>query len=157
MITFSKFGHHGRLGNQLHQLASLIGMSEKYQCDLILPEWKYSDYFLNPTKTGHIQTDFCIEEPYYHYCPEFWDAYKEDFRTKNVDILGWLQSEKYWEHCKEKVHKVLEFKPELISQTKTKFSKAFKKETIAISIRRGDFVTNPNFYLLPLEYYLYAL
>lgn len=157
MITFSKFGSHGNLGNQLHQLASLIGFSEKYGCELVLPEWKYARYFKHPPKQELVKTEMLIEEPYYHYTPEFWDAYQHDFKTKNVDILGWLQTEKYWEHCKEKVLESLQFDAALEKSVTTKFRKALQKETIAVSIRRGDFITNPNFYFLPMEYYFGAL
>ncbi len=157
MITFSKFGNHGNLGNHLHQLATLIGFSEKYTCNLILPPWKYSKYFEDPPLEGNIDAEIFIEEKKYHFTPEFWDEHAMEFQKKNVDILGWLQSEKYWEHCTEKVLKTLSFKKELVAKVKNKYSYAFKNEVIAISVRRGDFVTNPNFYLLPFEYYLKAL
>ncbi len=157
MITFSKFGKHGNLGNQLHQLASLIGFSEKYHCELVLPEWKYAAYFNGFPEQAIIKTDLLVEEPYYHFTPEFWDQYATEFQTQNADILGWLQTEKYWQHCKKKVHEALSFKQEFLHKTKEKFSKAFTKTTIAISIRRGDFVTDPNHFLLPLNFYLNAL
>jgi hypothetical protein len=157
MITFKKFGKHGNLGNQLHQIASLIGFSEKYNCELILPEWNYAAYFENFPQQGFIDTDVLIEEPFYHYTPQFWDSHREKLKTQNADILGWLQSEKYWQHCKEKVHQALSFKKNFLHETKSKFAEAFRKKTIAISIRRGDFVTNPNHFLLPVEFYLGAL
>ncbi len=157
MITFKKFGTHGNLGNQLHQLASLIGFSEKYNCELVLPPWKYAEYFNYKIKTGIIETDFFLQEPYYHYTPELWDEYRDNFKTQNVDILGWLQSEKYWQHCKQKVFDTLTFKEDIIEKLKTRFADVLKKKTIAISIRRGDFITDPNHYLLPIHFYLNAL
>lgn len=157
MITFSKFGHHGNLGNQLHQLASLIGFSEKYNCELALPGWQYAAYFQHPPKQQSVQTELAIEESEYHYTSEFWDAYENDFKTKNVDITGWLQTEKYWQHCREKVYNSLQFETRFEEKIKLKFKKVLQEETIAVSIRRGDFITNPNFYLLPMEYYFGAL
>ncbi len=158
MITFSNLGKRGmNLGNQLFQVAALTGFSGKYNCDLKLPPWKYSDYFLHPPTQGNVETELFIEEPAYNYIPEFWDKYAVDFKTKNVDILGWLQSEKYWLHCKKNVRDIFRFNEEFENELRKRFGKAFMKETIAISIRRGDFITNPNFYLLPLEYYLGAL
>ena len=158
MITFSNLGRRGmNLGNQLFQIAALTGFSEKYNCDLKFPPWKYSDYFLFPPTQGNVPTELFIEEPAYNYTPDFWDKYACDFRTKNVDILGWLQSEKNWLNCKKKVRELFHFKEEFENELRKRFAKAFRKETIAISIRRGDFITNPNFYLLPLEYYLGAL
>ena len=157
MITFSKLGKHGNLGNQLHQVASLIGFSEKYNCELVLPKWKYSNYFKNLPLQAEVETDFFIEEKYFHYTPEFWDTYSESFKTRHVDVLAFLQSEKYWRHCKEKVHHALRFDDELLKRVKARFEKSLERKTIAISIRRGDFITNPNHYFLPLDYYLQAL
>jgi len=158
VITFKKLGRLGNLGNQLHQIASLIGFAEKYNCELVLPEWRYGQYFPNLPKLAQIvEAEVAIEEPHYHYTPEFWDTYAETFRTKNVDISGWLQSEKYWEHCKKKVFNTLSVQEEIVKHVKEKFAEALKKNTIAISIRRGDFVTNPNHYLLPIHFYLNAL
>lgn len=112
---------------------------------------------MQPPKQENIITDMLVEEQAYHYIPGFWDQYANDFRTKKVDILGWLQTEKYWQHCKPKVHAALAFKESFYNKIRNKYSKYFEKPTIAVSIRRGDFVTNPNFYLLPIEYYLGAL
>lgn len=158
MITFSELSEKGiNLGNQLHRLASLIGLSEKYQCELVIPHWKYAPYFTKVPKQGSVQTELNIKEKDFHYTPEFWDKCKEDFQTKNVDVWGFFQSEKYWAHCKSKVLKALTFEASFLQQTKAKFSPAFSKPTIAISIRRGDFTTTPGYFLLPLEFYLRAL
>src|SRR4051794_9593021 len=99
MITFSRLGRYGNFGNQLHQVASLIGFCEKYQCSMVLPSWKYAKYFEGPFVQGDIPINLCITESDYHYVPEFWDEHADNFRTKNCDITGWLQSEKYWDHC----------------------------------------------------------
>lgn len=141
----------------MFQLASLRGFATKYVCDMVVPEWRYAQYFSQPPKMGSVAPDMLVEEPYYHYTPAFWDEYGEDFREKKVDILGWLQSEQYWQHCQEEVRTMFRFNKQLMQHVKTRFSKALAKETIAISIRRGDFATHPGFYLLPLEYYLQAL
>jgi len=158
VITFSKLNEKGiNLGNQLHRLASLIGFSEKYQCELVIPDWKYAPYFMQVPKQGLAETELNVKEENFHYTPEFWDQYKEEFQTKNVDIWGYFQSEKYWIHCKLKVLQALSFKVSFIQEVKTKFSSAFSKPTIAMSIRRGDFATTPGYFLLPLEFYLQAL
>src|SRR5436190_543386 len=102
MITFSKLGKHGNLGNQLFQIAAMIGFSEKYGCEFVLPKWKYAKYFQQPLPTKkNLVTDSLVEEQGYNYTPEFWDKCGDDFKIGNVDILGWLQSERYWLHCKE--------------------------------------------------------
>lgn len=158
MITFTKLGKKGmHLGNQLHQIASLIGFSEKYNCELVLPEWKYAEYFEHSPAQANIETNFLVEEKDFHYVPEYWDNYADIFQNENTDILGFLQSEKYWLHCKEKVHNTFRFKKEFTETIKLKFASVLTKKTIGISVRRGDFVTDSNHFLLPINYYLKAL
>lgn len=158
MITFTKLGRDGgNFGNQLHQVASLIGFSEKYGCELVLPKWRWAGYFSNPPRQGNAAPEMMVEEIHFHYTPEYWDAFKESYRKQTVDIWGWLQCEKYWDHCRNKVFAAFTFKREIVDKVKTGFSRPFEKKVIAISIRRGDFITNPNHFLLPLDYYLKAL
>lgn len=161
MITYSNLGKagSGRLGNSLFQIASMIGMSERYGTDFTMPVgWKYYNFFKNLPDQGIMQKyDERIIEPQFHYTPDFFDAHHEKYKNKTIDILGWLQTEKYWIHCKDKVLNALKFKDDFRNNCRDRFSKAFDKKTIAISIRRGDFVNNPNHYLLPITYYILAL
>lgn len=156
MITFSKFGQHGNLGNQLFQYAAMIGLSKKYGHDLRLPQWKYSQFFENEFTPSDVKTDELIKEPAFHYTPDFWAA-KLKGSNASYDILGWLQSEKYWAQWFPDVKKALAFKPEFIAQVKEKLKMRENENTIAISIRRGDYVDNPNYELLPPSYYIGAL
>lgn len=45
MITYSKLGVKGNLGNQMFQIASTIGIAEKNNHDYFFPVWQYSEYF----------------------------------------------------------------------------------------------------------------
>lgn len=162
MILYSQFGSRGNLGNQLWQLATMIGMAKKYDTSILLPKWNYSKYFgPSPSKIKYVDytlIDMKLEEPHYHYTPEFWDQHRDDFQNKIVDIVGWLQSEKYFEHATGEVRSVFGFDPEFIYSVKQKAPKdLFNKRVLAISVRRGDFVNNPNHYLLPITYYIGAL
>jgi hypothetical protein len=155
ILTFSKFGKYGRLGNQLFQYASLIGLSTKYNADLQLPAWDYSEYFEGdfPVLTKNVKAQ-TTKEPAYHYSPEFYDRlnWKQD-----VDLLGYLQSEKYFAHCKELVRERLTFKKDFAEKVMQPYRELFKKPVIAISIRRGDYVDNPNYQLLPITYSILSL
>lgn len=160
-LTFKKFGPlMGNAGNNFFQLATMLGFSKKYGCELKMPFWKYSEYFENhPPCHGAPSIDLHLDEPHFHYTPELWDQYANDFKTKNVDINGWLQSEKYFEHCKVEVKEMFRFKKDFIDEVKAPFIEngVFTKETIAISVRQGDYRGNINYELLPIKYYLLAL
>lgn len=156
MITMSNFGENGRLGNQLFQYASLMGISIKNNVPIVLPEWRYSNVFHANFPYSGASEPYLKEEKFNYY----------EINEKNADLDGYFQSEKYWEHCKDIVFKQLTFKSSFRNHCKTKFS--FNKDwtktididwnkTIAIHIRRGDYVRNTNYAYIPVTYYILAL
>jgi SAM-dependent methyltransferase len=153
MITFSKLGLMGNLGNQLFQLASCIGISAKHDHQYFFPEWKYSKYFKGTLPAGSIPIPGLklLNEQHYHY--HDWPIKEKG----NYDLKGWLQSEKYWEHIEPKIRELFTFDENFAAGIRNRFAQAFEKPTIAISIRRGDYVGNPNYELLPITYYIQAL
>lgn len=157
MITMSSLGINGRLGNQLFQCASLIGLSKKYNQELQLPEWKYAQYFTSefPVLKQELTNAREVLEPTFQHVPD-WPYIEEN---ENVDIKGYLQSEKYWIDNKQDIKQAFTFREDFKRQVKMQLSgkNVFGKETIAISIRRGDYVDNPNYELLPITYYILAL
>ena len=152
MITASNFLTKGRTGNILFRYASLIGIAKKYNKELRLPFWEDSIYFEGIFPEGEIEGN-CrdLKETTFHYVPE-WPAINEN---ENVDIDGYLQSERYWEHCKEDVLKALTFKEEFKEQIRQGFD--FSKPTIAISIRRGDYVGHDCYFQLNINYFYLSL
>ncbi len=159
MITFHKFGNYGRLGNQLFQYASLIGLSEKYNHKLVLPDWKYQRFFKGKFPQGKIDAGTInVPEPGFSYDPDYYDRVISKGAQTRLDVHGYFQSEKYWENCTEKVKSALEFTDAYKEAIKHKYSEAFNgKRNISISIRRGDYVGNPNYYQLLITYYITAL
>lgn len=153
MIFYSALGKVGRLGNQLFQIASAIGIAEKFKTKAAFPAWKYEQYFDKPLNRIDTPNAIAVKETSYHYNPAFLDSVQAD---KNYDIAGYLQSEKYWKHAEDLVRSQFTFKATLKENVRNKFTDAFTKPTLAISVRRGDFIGNPNYYQIPLTYYLYA-
>lgn len=164
MITFKKLGRNmGNLGNQLFQIATMYAFSKRYECSLMLPKWKYDKYFEHPV-TSDIKhdlipiTDFTLSEDHFHYTPELWDQYVMQFRNQPVDINGWLQSEKYFKDYALDIQKIFQVKDVFVREVKNKMSpELYSRPVIVISIRRGDYVGNPNYDLLPIRYYIGAL
>lgn len=159
MITFKRFGNYGNLGNQLFQLASLTGFSKKYSAPVSLPQWQYSQYFKGPIPDNGIPelVNVNLQEPQFHFTPEWWDVHSKDYASRNINITGWLQSEKYFEHAEQEVRDMLTFKDDFYNELKKRYANLFTKPVIAISIRRGDYIDNPTYELLPIKYYLLAL
>ena len=58
MLTYSRLGYRGNLGNQLFQVASLISLSEKHNQNYCIPKWKYSDSFDFEYHIGYVDESF---------------------------------------------------------------------------------------------------
>lgn len=147
MISFSKLGRLGRLGNQLFQIASMHGIAKKLGTTAHFPNWEYSKYFTHdlPKLVRRLQEN---NEPCFHYS----DEWLKDER----DYIGWLQSDKYFE-SREAVKKLFTFQKTFRDLVAAKYATYLSRETICISIRRGDFVGNENYELIPAKFYIGAL
>ena len=148
MVTFSKLEKKGNLGNQLFQIASTIGIAHRNGLDYAFPRWSFQEFFSNPLPILDAAPGSKFHEPNYHYEPI-------TLETADVDLEGWFQSERYFDVPLAKFY--FKFDEAVISKVKNRFSEALSKTTILISIRRGDFVDHPDYFQLPVSYYINAL
>jgi FkbM family methyltransferase len=145
MITYTKLGKNGRLGNQLFQAAAAIAIAKSKDTKVNLPtNWMYRDYFSVPDEFfGDPSPDTCINVSNYHYDLSKLDGV--DFK-KCVDLFGYFQSEKYFLGIKDDIRKY--FTPKV---------KKLDKWSVGMHIRRGDFVGNQSHINLGPEYYISAI
>lgn len=147
IITQQKIGNGGRLGNVLFTYASLIGISgDKHT--LRLPKWEHSKYFVSEYPESEPINASVIKESGFHFSP---------IRIPDrgaFSISGYLQSAKYWQGHEDKVRKALTFKPEFIEQVKHGYN---FQNSIAIHVRRGDYVGHSEYHNLSPLYYIQAL
>ena len=152
-FTFKQLGHFGRLGNQLFQIAATVGFARKNNAEFYFPTWPYAKYFPNFPRKGPPFSKFePLDEPAFHYNDLTLDV------GANYDLKGYFQSELNFEHCAKDIRRFFQFSPELVKELKEKhFSGLSGAPVCAVHVRRGDYVSNPNYYSLPLSYYLKAM
>lgn len=148
MITFSKLEKKGHLGNQLFQIASTMGVAIKNKQEFSFPKWSYAHFFEKPLLISKDIEWIVFKEKQFYYD-------NIEFDVNNYDLEGWFQSEKYFDI--NSVKSQFQFKNDLLESLKIKYKEAFAKKTILISIRRGDFVDHPDYFQLPIQYYIQAL
>ncbi len=157
ILTMKSFTTNGRLGNQLFQFASMLGLAIKHTATLTLPKWPYTPYFAHEEKINticsgeNIPTNTEAKEQTFHYVKE-WSPINQ---YSSVDVWGYLQSFKYWEHCEVLLRTMFTFKAKFVEHCKQSVGFSNLKAPIAISIRRGDYVNNPNYHLLPVAGYFF--
>lgn len=142
-ISFDKLGTYGRLGNQLFQIAATTGIAERNNAKALFPEWQYGNYFKQPIPQGATAGPTINEESF---------DYNEPVITGDCNLLGYFQSEKYFPK-----QLPFEFKDEVLNTVRQIVPDFGKKPAIFIHIRRGDYVNNPNYYNLPITYFIDSL
>lgn len=144
MITFSELGQYGRLGNQLWQFASTLGIGLKIGAGVVFRPWIYSKYFLHPYPPSEFSWgEFKVyNEPFTGYVDVYLDL------KYNWNLKGYFQSYKYFENSPDAVR--YRFMPN--------FATDIVEGDVAIHVRRGDYVSlshiHPN---LTPEYYSQAM
>lgn len=176
MISFRDIGYLGRLGNQLFQFASTVGIARMRGTSAAFPsENSRSCKGTGPIdpSTGkrletkcEIQDCFDINEGIFidSNCITTTHRFNEtDFNYNssvellpdNVDLFGYFQNERYFIHIREELLEILKFKEqhiELANNFIRKFS--LNNNLISVHIRRGDYVNLQDFHpVCSIEYY----
>ena len=165
MISFNNLGNLGRLANQMFQYASLKGIARHRGYEFSIPpanvfgkrdpvvataELNIYDVFGldKKNKVGLIPNQVLSERMHtfdvelFENCPD------------NIDIFGYYQTHKYFEHIEDEIREDFTFDSELIKSCKEflEYTYVFR-DVIALHIRRGDYVSNPNHPSQSMEYY----
>lgn len=152
IITYSQLGKFGRLGNSLFQLAATIGCARKYSEVIsmtIFPRWEYSKR-INSKDIIFKDLQYAPDSIYnglsdFHYKEIDIKRYVLN-NTKLLDLQGYFQSEKYFQHCSNAIKDL--FNP----------NSFIRRNTCSIHVRRGDYLNLPEHHpILPLDYYKNAL
>jgi hypothetical protein len=163
MLLMREWGNHLRAGNQLFQVAGMIGLCEKFKTTMALPNHPHYEFFENfnwkPDVDTGITMDFSLNNPKWEYNPSYWEEHNEKIKTLNCNLPlnMFFQSQLNWNHCENLVLERMSFKEDYLSLIKVKYSESLCKPTIAVSIRLNDFINHGNFYQIPWTWYLDAL
>ena len=152
MITFSSLGNYGRLGNQMFQYASIIGIAKKNGYDYCFPLHRSSlSKWFDLTAKDQIYVGNIFHEKMFRFDSTLFDL------SDNTDYFGYFQTEKYFEHCSSFIKNEFKFKNEI----KQKVDEWFKDKNdsyISVHIRRGDYLNSPTFHPVPkIEWYIEAM
>jgi hypothetical protein len=141
VITFSQLGQWGRLGNQLFEVATTVGLALKNNDSYGFPHWDYSNYCnLKDCYYNSLSFNQTYQEPFFHY--------KEIPYSSNLDLRGYFQSYKYFK----------EYEYFILSSLTPSMSLEPESDLCAIHVRRGDYLNLPHHYhQLDMNYYCQAM
>lgn len=169
MITINDLGNCGRLGNQMFQYASIKGISKKHGYEFAIPprsefgkrdrnvlndklniydlfDLSHNNFYVSNYKTIS-EKPLNFDKDLFENCPD------------NINLEGYFQSQKYFEHIKDDIKKDFSFNNEYKNLAVNFISKIKNNtEIISLHIRRGDYLKFPSHHpICSIEYYNQAL
>src|SRR5256885_1357403 len=120
-ICFHHLGRAGRLGNQMWQVASTIGIANTLGDDVSLCPWDYQPFFSIPSHLFHMRPGIDAGTYPLHI----------DARTRI-----YLQDFGLWQDIQEVIREY--FQPSPLAE---KSLYDFPEPSVAVHVRRGDYVT----------------
>lgn len=110
ITTFSRLGSMGELGNQMFQVATSLGYAKKHSKPAKFPAWTckisgndYTQIFKNPVDQNlmsFVNSNVTPFEPFSYQELKYVDIPQCSY---NRDLIGYFQSEKYFDDCIEEV------------------------------------------------------
>lgn len=157
MITFSKLGNYGRLGNQLFQYAFLRSHARRLGTTFWCPSWE-GDQFFDLDDDKERAKDTAITTGFYDQALEAGFSETALVIQDGTEIQGYFQSEKYYESV-DLVRSWFHFKSNLRAQAMAKHKGIDFSNAVSLSLRiDSDYNNTREFFpLYPIEYYKKAL
>lgn len=149
-LSFSNLGALGRLGNQMFQYAALRGIAAQHQVSYCIPNHTLLHQCFKIPKVNEEIRFPQVKENSYEFDENIFSCFEGD-------LYGFFQTDKYFSHIEDDLRKDFKF-CDIIYDICFHYRKhILSKEVIALHIRRGDYLTDSNFVVLDLEYYMNAL
>ena len=104
----------------------------------------------NVKNKGYQKTDIFVKEKGFEFDNELFNC-----KDSNFDIWGFFQSEKYFIEIRNQILEDFQFKNNVSAKTKKIFEQL--NDPVSLHVRRGDYVTQPDWNPLSLRYYEKAL
>jgi len=168
VITHSKLGHQGQLGNQMFQFALLLGVAARHGHEVGIPMNHRSarrrlgdsgrrrlmlfEVFcgIEAQDSTGMQPRMRIVETRHEFIPEILDA------PDGADFEGFFQTERYFAHCAETVRRAFRFHEAIVQQAQDQLPA--DRPCVSVHVRRGDYKKKQDkFPLVPADWYARAL
>jgi len=154
VVTYDYLAKHGQLGNQMFQYSLLVGLKYKINVDIVIDtEVKNRSYLfdffdLKECDVKDYHTNNIYQEPHYHFDHKVFQI------TQDTDFRGYFQTEKYFNHCIDKVKNEFIFKPKISDRVDNFLKKYENKRKVSMHVRRGDYLVYPDAHpVCSVDYY----
>lgn len=160
MIGMNKLGKNGRLGNQIFQYASLVGIAKNLNYDFCIPDHSKTIWFDKIINENSIT----VHRSVYHQLQHLFemnyldgrfgevdgceiDVYQAEFCEElfnqcpdNSSLLGHFESYYYFKNAEEELRKDFVIREHLLEAATKVHKNKGAKSSVCVNIRRGDYL-----------------
>lgn len=174
MISYSRIGHFGRLGNQLFQFAGTIGIARKLGYAVKFPIENITTAVTEHFSDGKT-IDVIFDVPKVFNIPLELLASKEEIKLQGtageigfhfdenlfsvsdgVDLSGYLQTDRYFSHVESEMRSILTFREDIQHIANETIPRG-DFELVSVHLRRGDYINLQDFHpVCSADYYMRA-
>jgi hypothetical protein len=156
-IGMNNLGKNGRIGNQLFQYASLVGIAKNRGFDFRIPEHqelsKCFEMLHCGNRYGYIDGDEVELHDSHEFCEELYNEC-----PNHIHLNGYFQSEKYFKNAQRLLKWDFRFKEEIINEVDNVYGDILKENPVSICVREYndyfDYVgCSNNHRNIPFEYF----
>jgi len=154
MIVHEWCGRFGRLGNQMFQFASAVGLAEKRNTDWGLLRFQTSEIpnIFKLPNTRHVNVQDIAHFNRYNERSFAFDSNLFN-QPDNTSLQGYYQSEQYFVHCKDVILEEFSFKDEISNVSMEKKKTLGDLPLCSVHVRRGDYLNLKEYH--PVQSFLY--
>jgi hypothetical protein len=134
MITFLNLHDYGRFGNRLFMIAGTIGLAIKNGYQFGFPAWEEQKYFKNPLPPMSRKFSEIPKHKIYRFETTMPMDFKDVPIMDGSVVFGFMQTQKYFEHCPEIVKHYFE-----MHDIETYVKEMIEPNSIAIHFRGTDY------------------
>lgn len=162
MITSTRIGRHGNLCNSMFQFAAVLGMAKKTGLDIAVPHNKtYYDHHYERNNTsifdGFDISTTILESNNHKFKEVEFPFYYTDHKVDDfTDMIGYFQSEKYFENAEQEIRNQFKFKDFIKELINSKIKDGYYPDPnncTSLHIRLGDYVKLREFHPAQPTYY----
>lgn len=151
MITFSRLGSMGRLGNQMFQYAMLRSMGRRLGVPFSCPEWRGDRLFLLDDDGERRLFEGASSEAWVQSAVDC--GFDSEFADRdNVDYCGYFISPQYFLSDSD-VRSWFAFKQDHVQHVNRKYVDVDFANAVGMHLRFGDYLSEVDYYNPRLSYY----
>tara|TARA_Y100000034_G_C6805983_1_gene361880 strand:+ start:110 stop:883 length:774 start_codon:yes stop_codon:yes gene_type:complete len=155
----------GGLGNQIFQIAAGYSHAKKVGADFAVVDGQHSlplqgNNISNYKDNVFRHINFRPSE-FFKSCTPFRQSghrYSDIPAEDNLFLIGYFQSERYFDNCKNDIAELFSITSEVKSELREKCPYLYDEKVVSIHVRRGDYLDNPSIHpTMDKAYYMSAL